>query len=557
MQAWMPRAARTLRATSLGRVAAVGVVTALVSTAFAVRTFPASAVVIVRPPAVTAHPALVVHAAPAPRVLMIGDSVMDQHGQHAEFALRQAGIDAKTDALWGSSILTRDDYDFGKSKNGGWLKRAADDIASFNPDVVAVYLNHNYWEPYPRDAAGREIGGAEPLWSPAGQAMLQTQAAKLITILRARGARVFFVKPIPAGQTSNPDPNAWSAIWHGYLPVLNRMHVPTIDSSAGLRGPTGLRTETKPACTGAQERIRPLNDLHLTRFGSAVAGTALASALARAVGGTLRGNAAPGDHTVALVPTADGRGYWLVGCDGSIYHFGTAARFIGAGAAIARHHGVAAAAATPDGRGMWLVAADGTIASVGNAAHLTFRVRPASAVTGVSATADGRGLLATTAAGAVHSAGTARSYGSLAGRHLNGEILDIEPTSNGKGYWLVGADGGVFSFGNARFHGSMGGVKLNGRIVAIAATPDNRGYWQVGADGGIFAFGSAKYLGNGRYVKRYPYYLFSPPPGPAVDVIAAPGARQGYWVVRDTGGVSNLGAARGHEGTNGLALFSQ
>src|SRR6476659_3456196 len=166
MQAWMPRAARTLRASSLGRVAAVGVVTAMASTAFAVRTFPASAVVVVRPTSVAPH------VAPAPRVLMIGDSVMDQQGQHAEFVLRQAGIDAKADALWGSSVLTRQDYDYGKSKpNGGWLKRAADDIASFDPDVVAVYLNHNYWPPYPRDAAGHLIDGPAPLSSPSGQAM--------------------------------------------------------------------------------------------------------------------------------------------------------------------------------------------------------------------------------------------------------------------------------------------------------------------------------------------------------------------------------------------------
>ena len=563
-QAWMPRIARMLRGSLLfSRVTVVCVVVSLLSSVLAVWKFPASAVVIVsrqtsKAAALPSQPKAA--AVPAPRVLLIGDSVMDQQGGHAAFVLRQEGIDARTDALWGSSLLTRDQYDFGKSKpGGGWLKRAADQIAAFDPDVVAVYLNHNYWPPYPRDAAGKVIdgNGSDALWTPSGQAMLRTQVDALIRILRSHGARVFFVKPIPAGKIGNPDPNAWNPIWHGYRPVLNAMHIPVIDSSKVLTGPNGLRSETGASCTGAQERIRPFDDLHLTRLGSGFAGTALASYVASVVGRGLNGNDAPGDHTAALVPTPDGHGYWLVGCDGSVYHFGNAAHLPGARSAIVHHRGVAAAAATPDGQGLWLVAADGTIVAVGHATRITFRVRPATAVTGVFATADGKGIVATTEAGVVNTAGTGRSYGGLAGRHLNGKILDIEPTRDGRGYWLVGVDGGVFSFGNARFHGSMGGVRLNGRIVAMAATPDNRGYWQVGADGGVFAFGDAKYLGNARWNPGYPYYLFTPRPGPVIDVVAAPGAAPGYWIVGDTGRVINRGAAVGHAGDNGLALFSQ
>ena len=90
-----------------------------------------------------------------PRVLLMGDSVMDQQGNHAAFELRQAGVDARVVGFWGSSLLSRDQYDYGRTiPNGLWLARAAQEVATFNPEVVAVYLNHNYWPPFPRDAAG-------------------------------------------------------------------------------------------------------------------------------------------------------------------------------------------------------------------------------------------------------------------------------------------------------------------------------------------------------------------------------------------------------------------
>jgi hypothetical protein len=565
-QAWMRRVLPAWRGNlPFSRVAVVCVITALLSGGFAVWTFPASAVVVVvetKPaPAAGDKPVVpgaqpVVAAARKPRVLLMGDSVMDQQGNHAAFELRLAGIDARVVGLWGSSLLTRDQYDHGKTRpNGIWLARASQEIATFNPEVVAVYLNHNYWPPFPRDAAGNVI---ESLSSTAGQKMLRTQAAALITKLRARGARVFFVAPVPAGSVSNPDPAVWNPIWRGYLPVLNRMQVPVIDSAVKLRGPDGLRVETKPGCTGAEELIRPPDDLHLARYGAGLAGTELAKYIAREVGRSLDGNGAPGERTAALVPTPDGRGYWLIGCDGSVYPFGTAPHLPGARAAMAAHRGVAAAAATRDGKGLWLVAGDGKVAAVGDAAPMKFRTRAASTITGAFVTPDGKGFFATTSTGAVLTAGTARGRGSLSGRRLNGSIVDIEPTRDGKGYWLVGSDGGIFSFGTARFFGSMGGAKLNGRIVAMAATPDNKGYWQVGADGGIFSFGDARYLGNGRWVTpAYPLNLITVAPGPAVDVVAARGRGQGYWVVGETGRVTNSGTAVGHAGTDSMALFSQ
>jgi hypothetical protein len=51
--------------------------------------------------------------------------------------------------------------------------------------------------------------------------------------------------------------------------------------------------------------------------------------------------------------------------------------------------------------------------------------------------------------------------------------------------------------------------------------------------------------------------LLKSAPGPAIDVVAAPTSRQGYWVVGDTGRVTNSGTAVGHAGTDGMALLTQ
>ncbi len=231
-------------------------------------------------------------ATPAPRVLLLGDSVMDQQGGAAAFALRQAGVDAKRIAYWGSGLLTIDQYDYGHTTGSGfWLSRARDLIDTIQPDVVAVYLNHNYWPPHPHNAHGNVI---DDLWSAAGQAMIHTQAETFIGILRSRGARVYFVRPVPMATSGPSDPRAINAIWAGYVPVLQALHVGVIDSSFPLASPTGNRVETKPDCHGDAALVRPPGDIHLTRLGAGLAGSALAAAIARTIGFDLHGNGAPG-----------------------------------------------------------------------------------------------------------------------------------------------------------------------------------------------------------------------------------------------------------------------
>jgi hypothetical protein len=386
--------------------------------------------------------------------------------------------------------------------------------------------------------------------------MIRQQATAFVKVLRSRGAQVFFIAPLPNSPGGNGNVLQTNPIWHAYATVLPGLGVPVIDPTGPIAGPNRTRVETKPDCMHAQQLVRPVADIHLTRFGAGLSGTALAAALAKYVHVSLRDNTAPGDHTAALVPNPAGPGYWLVGCDGGIYRFRGAPALPALHGVVARHRGVAGAIATATGHGMWLVTTDGTIARVGDAPALAFNRPLRFPLLDAASTPDHRGIWAVSGDGAVYAAGSARLHGSMEGHHLNAYMLAIDASATGNGYWLTGLDGGIFGFGDARFFGSMGDKHLNGPIVAMAATPSNRGYWLIGFDGGAFGFGDARYLGNGRYVPSPQDFGYAAP-GPTIDVVPAPGARQGYWTLTDNGRITNHGAAVGSSGDNNLALFTQ
>jgi hypothetical protein len=480
----------------------------------------------------------------APRVLLLGDSVMDQQGSAAAFLLRQLGVDARTVGLWGSGLLNVDQYDYGKTNlSGMWFARARAEIARSHPDLIGVYLNHNYWPPFPHAANGETI---TDLWSDAGQSMIRQQARAFITLLRAHGARVFFVAPIPSG------PNA---IWTAYTPVLRAMHVPVVDSATPLANPDGSRAETKPTCDGTQQRVRPQGDLHLTRFGAGRAGTALAASVAARLHVARHDDGAPGDRTAALVARGDGRGYWLVGCDGSVFHFGTAPAVGGARTAVAGHGGVVAAAGTPNGEGLWIVTADGSIVPVGDAPPLRFTRRPSEPVTAATALPGGIGLWATTGSGKVLHAGLAGDFGSRA--RAGAPVVGIAAAPDGRGYLLAAADGRVIAFGSARFRGS-GRPDPGAPIVGIAAAAGGAGYWLATAEGDVLAYGSARFRGGARWKpSSEPWAAVAPPPGPTARIAVRPGSNAGYWVFGTTGRVVARGDARWYGGDNNLAIFTQ
>lgn len=149
-----------------------------------------------------------------------------------------------------------------------------------------------------------------------------------------------------------------------------------------------------------------------------------------------------------------GKGYYMVGADGSVFAFGDAKY----------HGGMNAAPLTKpitdgvcDGKGgYWLVGEDGGIFAFGGAAF----------------------------------------HGSLGSVPLNSPIVAMEVSATGNGYWLVASDGGVFAYGDAPFLGSMGGMPLTAPVANILRSPTGNGYWLVSLDGGIFSFGDARFYGS-------------------------------------------------------------
>ena len=204
---------------------------------------------------------------------------------------------------------------------------------------------------------------------------------------------------------------------------------------------------------------------------------------------------------VGIVPSADGRGYWIASSDGTVRNFGDAPPL---GGLPGSNLSTVAIAGTPDHRGYWLAEANGSVYPFGDAVN----------------------------------------HGDLNGNRLNKPIvaMTVDPATGG--YWLLGGDGGVFNF-DAPFHGSTGNIRLNAPAVGMVSTPDGNGYLFVASDGGVFDFGDARFQGSmgGHHLNR-----------PMVGMVLDP-ATHGYWLVAADGGVFPFAAP--FKGSTGNVRLNQ
>jgi plastocyanin len=220
-----------------------------------------------------------------------------------------------------------------------------------------------------------------------------------------------------------------------------------------------------------------------------------------------------GSKVVAIAPTIDQQGYWLVTADGHTYNFGDASSVGNVPVHVASP--IVSAVGEASGHGLWLAAADGGVFALGSAGyfgsmgghHLN------DPIVGIATDPGGGGYILVASDGGVFAFGTTggngpnppgpRFFGSLGGKHLNAPIVGIANTADGQGYFMAASDGGVFTFGNAAFQGSLGALKLNSPITGISVAldaPGNNGanpaYRLTAADGGVFDFGGAPFLGS-------------------------------------------------------------
>jgi photosystem II stability/assembly factor-like uncharacterized protein len=170
---------------------------------------------------------------------------------------------------------------------------------------------------------------------------------------------------------------------------------------------------------------------------------------------------------VGMVPSTDGRGYFMVASDGGVFAFGDA-KFEGSCPGIGGCSG-AAVAVMPDtsGSGYWLVTTTGHVYSFGDAHYYGAPGPQFVPVTAAVATPDGKGYWILFSNGVVAGYGDAGSFGSPAGATGGGNpATAILATTDGGGYWVTTANGTVYNYGDAPNDGGMSGTHLNGAIIA-------------------------------------------------------------------------------------------
>ena len=242
----------------------------------------------------------------------------------------------------------------------------------------------------------------------------------------------------------------------------------------------------------------------------------------------------------AEIDGSETQGYRVVGRDGRVQSFGTAAdRGDLEGRVLSAP--IVAGVGTPSGNGYWLAGADGAVYAFGDAGyHGSMSGKPLNGrIVALAATPSGNGYVLLGSDGGIFTFGDAQFYGSTGGMRLNAPILDLTMTSDGRGYWFVGADGGVFSFGNAAYHGSTGGMALAAPVMSITAARDAAGYWTVAADGGVFAF-DVPFHGSLPRLRATQALVGG---APALRLRALASGR-GYYVLGADGSVFSFGAAQ-------------
>ncbi len=255
---------------------------------------------------------------------------------------------------------------------------------------------------------------------------------------------------------------------------------------------------------------------------------------------------------VGMAVTPDGRGYWIVTANGSVYPKGDA-RFYGSpgrGPLPGPAHRIIAIVATNNGRGYWLCDASGVVRAYGDAPRLPSlaRGKTRDRIVGFTVEPNERGAWVVTDKGVIWRLGAVRNYGGLGRLHLTNPIVTIARNTAGTGYWMLDSAGRVYSFGGTRRLTSV--PPLVGPAVGLAVAPASLGFWGASAGGSVFGAGVAP-LGSLSDI-------YQKPSGRLVVGIAAarpvPAPPAGYDVLQQNGAVSSFGGAGNFGGAQDLTL---
>ena len=264
--------------------------------------------------------------------------------------------------------------------------------------------------------------------------------------------------------------------------------------------------------------------------------------------GDLEGLAAPTPVPIIneyVQPPA--HGYWLVGSDGGVFTFGSAA-FYGSTGANKLQRPVVGITPTADDAGYWLVASDGGVFSFGDSRFFGsipgLGLNPAGSglphslnapIAGIVPSIDDKGYFMVASDGGVFAFGDAKFEGSCPGiGGCSGTAVAVTPDTSGNGYWLVTATGNVYAFGDAPNYGGLNPKSVSAPVTAAARTPDGNGYWVLLSNGGVFTFGDATFHGACGTIGGCS--------GATVAIIPDVGGN-GYWLATAGGNVYAFGDA--------------
>lgn len=212
---------------------------------------------------------------PEVRVLLVGDSIMNETGPYVEEALESlpdvGNVEIENAGVNGSGMLTPGVFD--------WQARAGELIEEFDPDVVAVLFVGNYADENLWIVNGQEVAGYTDeffdAWSAETDAMMET--------LTSGGAEVYLVHPpplpIPEGErrvTELRDINAAVASnWPGTA---------LIDGTEALSDDEGRFADELPVPPdGEVETVREADGVHLTDAGGRLLAQTIAEVIVPSV----------------------------------------------------------------------------------------------------------------------------------------------------------------------------------------------------------------------------------------------------------------------------------
>jgi hypothetical protein len=199
------------------------------------------------------------------RVMLIGDSIMEQPSCTIAAGLSNVGVETWRHAVSGSGLL-----------NGSvdWVAATKRLLRAEHPDVVVAIFVGNYSQPYVHDAHGATIEPDTPAFFKAWQA----RAEKVSKLVRASGARMYWVSPPPIAL---PPLNHAQRLYDGYR-TIERDHF--LDAGRVLAGANGKEVLKLETC-GAKKTVRTVIDgTHLTDDGARIYGQQIAHDLTAKLG---------------------------------------------------------------------------------------------------------------------------------------------------------------------------------------------------------------------------------------------------------------------------------